>query len=175
MAHVTKNLTALTWVIYPLALVIGISPIVFFWVPEGTAFIEHDLLQLYGGTEQLLMWQKLSGFFVACLPAVFLLWALSYLLRLIKALKSGLWFAEHSETLCRQFGKALMWYVGAQILHRTLLVLILTATYPPGKHELHLSFSNNDLMTLVPAIFAMIFAHIVSLGRAQRDELKQII
>lgn len=175
MSNVTRSLTALTWVIYPLAFVIAISPILFFWIPEGTAFIEHDLLKHYGGTEQLLMWQKLLGFFVACMPAAFLLWALSYLLRLVNALKSGLWFAEQSENLCRQFGKALMWYVGAQILHRTLLVLVLTATYPPGKHELHLSFSNNDLMALVPAIFAMIFAHIVSLGRAQRDELKQII
>jgi len=175
MSNVNRSLTILPYIILPLALLLMTSPFMFFWAPEGFAFIEHDLLKQYGGTDQLLMWQKILGFFVTCLPAAFLLWALSYLMRLVNALKAGLWFDEQSEALCRSFGRALLWYVGTEIIHRTLLVLVLTATYPPGQHELHLSFSNNDLMALVPAIFAMIFAHLVSLGRAQRDELKQII
>lgn len=175
MSTVTRNLAALTYIIYVLALVIAVSPFLFFWGPDSWAFIEHDILEQYGGTSVLVMWQKILGFFVTCLPAALLLLALSYLHKLVNALKAGEWFDENSEFLCRRFGRALMWYVGAAIIHRTLLVLILTALYPPGKHELYLGFSNNDLMALVPAIFAMIFAHIVSLGREQREELKQII
>jgi len=175
VSTISRNLTALTYIIYTLALIIAVSPIVFFWFPESITFMEHDLLREYGGISKLEMWQKLLGFFVTSLPAALLLLALRYLLKLLNALKAELWFEENSERMCRRFGQALLWYVGAEILHRTLLVLVLTATYPPGQHELHLSFSNNDLMALVPAIFAMIFAHIVSLGRAQREELKQII
>lgn len=175
MSNITRSLTALTYIIYILAFFIAASPFMFFLAPPGSTFIENELLNQYGGIESLVIWQKLLGFFVTSLPAGFLLWALSYLLRLIKALRSGLWFEEISETLCRRFGRALIWYIGMEILHRTLLVLILTATYPAGKKVLHLSVSSNDLMTLLPAIFAIIFAHIVSLGRTQRDELEKIV
>jgi len=175
MANVSRSLTALTYVIWPLAFLIAASPFVFFWLPPDFAFAKHDLLNDYGGVEHLLIWQKILGFFVTYLPAAFLLWALSYLYRLVGALKSGEWFEEYSEILCHRFGRTLLWYVGVEIVHRTLLVLVLTGANPPGQKQLYLSFSNNDLMALVPAILALIFAHIVSLGRAQREELKQII
>lgn len=175
MANVSRSLTALTFVIFPLAFVIAAAPFIFFWLPPEIAFVSHELLDKHGGVNSLALWQKILGFFVTCLPAFFLLWALYSLKRLVSALKEGKWFEENSETLCRQFGSAMLWYVGAQILHRTLLVLVLTATNPPGERELTIALTNHDLIALLPAIFAMIFAHLVGLSRAQHEELKQIV
>jgi hypothetical protein len=175
MSNVSRSLTALLWIMYPLAVIIAVAPIIIFWVPDSLPYVKSDLLEEYGGLEHLLIWQKLLGFFVTSLPAALLLWAISHLLRLVRSLKAGQWFHKENEILCRRFGRAIMWFVLVNFFHRTLLVLILTATYPEGKKQLMFSLSSNDLMALVPAIFAVIFAHIVSLGRAQRDELKQIV
>jgi len=176
MSNIEKNLNALKWIIYILAVLIAASPIFLFWAPETSVlFFQNELLEQYGGVSILLPWQKILGFFVASLPAGFLLWALVSLSRLLTLLRGGQWFAESSEIQCRRFAHALLWYVDMQIIHRTLLVLILTATYPVGKKEIYLALSSDDLMTLVPAIFALIFAHIVHLARQQRDELLQIV
>lgn len=175
MSNVARSINILTWVIYLLIPIIMLSPVLFFWAPDGAVLLENDIIRQYGGIEELMMWQKLLGFFVTCLPAVFLLWSLKFLLQLLSALKKGLWFDEHSELLCRRFARTLLWYVAMNFVHRTLLVLVLTANYPPGEHHLAISISSNDLMVMVPAIFAAIFAHIVSLARAQNDELTQIV
>jgi len=175
VSNVVRSLVVLPYFIYLLAFFITAGPFAFFLPPESVDFFQYDLLNQYGGTGKLLTWQKLSGFFVAGIPALLLLLSMIYLLRLIAALKAGLWFDEYSELLCRRFGRALLWYVATSIVHRTLLVFILTATYPPGEHQFHVSFSNQDLMALVPAIFAMIFAHILGLARVQHEELQQIV
>jgi len=176
MSSVSRSLTALTWILYPLALLIMLAPLLLFWAPSNDyVTIDNDIIEAYGGLDALVQWQRIAGFFVTSLPSVALLWSIFLLLKLVKALKEGEWFSETSEKLCRRFGYAMLWYVAMEFIHRTLLVMVITATYPEGERHFSISLSSDDLIALVPAIFALIFAHMVSLGREQQNELKQII
>ncbi|MBL4837865.1 MAG: hypothetical protein JKY34_09825 [Kordiimonadaceae bacterium] len=176
MKSIATNLKALSWVIYLLLVIVGVSPFLHFVFPGfNSLFPPHELLTQYGGLERLEIWQQIGGFFVAAWPAALLCWALILILRLMALLKAGMWFDKRSETICSQFSRAMMWFVAAQVLHKTLLVLIFTATRPAGERILFLAFNLEDAFALLPAIFALIFAHIVSLARQQREELQQII
>lgn len=176
MGSVTKNLNALTWLIYLLLLIVGSSPFLYFlWPKTGGFFPPHEILAKYGGVDALLLWQQLLGFFVAALPVAILCWALILVLKLIKFLKAGLWFDKRCEALCRSFSKVMLWFVFFQFIHRTLLVLVITATNPPGQKQFMIAVSSEDIFALLPVVFALVFAHIISLAREQREELKQII
>ncbi len=176
MRSVNRNLKTLTWLIYLLLVIVGSSPFLYFLWPQTAAFFPpHEILTQYGGVDTLLLWQKILGFFVAALPVTILCWALLLALKLVNFLKAGLWFDERCETLCRSFSKVMLWFVLLQFIHRTLLVLVITATNPPGEKQLLISISTEDIFALVPVVFALIFAHIISLAREQREELKQIV
>lgn len=176
MRPVSKNLSALKWLIYLLILLVVSAPVFYFWWPESQAFFRpHEILADYGGVSQLERWQQILGFFVAFLPSAILCWALVLVLKLINLLQEGKWFDQASEALCRTFSKVMLWFVVIQFLHRTLLVLVITITNPPGERHLAVNFSSDDLFALVPVVFALVFAHIISLAREQRDELRQII
>jgi len=176
MSNIEKQLTLFKWVIYNIATIVALTPILLFWSPDSVQpFFQHELIEQFGGTVTLASWQKLLGFFVASLPAACMIWALSALLQLTRLLGEGLWFDMASEIQCRRFAKALLWFVAMEIIHRTLLVLVLTVTNPVGEKHLYVAVSSNDLMTLVPAILTLIFAHMVSLARAQQRELQQIV
>jgi len=176
MTSIVKKLTTLTWLIRFLILIIASAPFFYMWWPDNMAFFApHSLLHQYGGPSALAVWQQILGFFVIALPASLLCLALQQLLCLIHMLKKGRWFDEVSEMLCRKFSSAMIWFVVAQVLHRTLLVLVITATYPPGEKQLAFALSSDDLFAIIPAIFALIFAHIVNMARSQQSELNQIV
>ncbi len=176
MNPVSKNLIYLKWIIYLLILIVGSAPFFYFWWPESEAFFrQHEILSKYGGVSQLATWQQILGFFVAFLPSATLCWALVLVLELLNRLKAGQWFDEPTEKLCYTFSKVMLWFAIIQFLHRTILVLVITITNAPGDRHLAINFSSDDLFALVPVIFALIFAHIISLAREQRDELKQIV
>jgi len=176
MNSVSKNLTVLTWTIYLILVIVAVSPFLYFLWPQSAAYFPpNDILTSYGGADALVLWQKILGLFVAALPNAMLCWALILVLKLIRFLKAGMWFDESCEKLSRKFSKVMLWFVFFQFIHRTLLVLVVTATRPTGEKELVISFSSDDLFAIVPVIFALIFAHIISLAREQREELKQII
>jgi hypothetical protein len=176
MSNLNKQLNLLTGVILALMIIIVLSPGFYLWWPEDFAFYPpHELLENRGGTEALAIWQQALVFLLLEWPAVILCIGLWHLLALIGLIKKGQWFEQACEDHCRKFGRQMAWLILAQILHRTLIVLVITATYPAGKRELMLAFSSNDLFAALPALFALVFAHLVALGRAQREELKQIV
>lgn len=176
MRPVSKNLTTLKWFIYLLIVIIGSSPFLYFWWPESEAFFrQHEILTQYGGVSQLETWQQILGFFVTVMPAALLCWALFLVLKLIDLLQVGKWFDEVTEGLCRKFSKTLLWFAVLQFLHRTLLVLVITITNPPGERQLAINFSTDDVFAMVAVVFALIFAHFIALAREHRDELKQIV
>ncbi|MFC3053193.1 DUF2975 domain-containing protein [Kordiimonas pumila] len=176
MSTTKQNLKAMRWIIYLLLLVVISSPIIYFGPQSDYTFIaQHEILADYGGLSALTQWQKIAGFAVVALPALILAGALVYLLRLITMIENNAWLSEACESACQKFGQAMIWFVVTQFLHRTVLILIITATYPEGQKELSISISSHDIFALLPAIFAFVFAHIVHVARQQQEELDQII
>lgn len=177
MADVTRNLNLLKLVIIGIGVII-VATHVWYWAwPESFAYISSgdELISKRGGIEPLETWQRVLGFAVNFLPKAFLVYALVCLFKLTSLLLSGQWFDLASQLLCRRVGRILLVYILLEILQRTLLILVITATYPAGKKELLIELSSRDLAMLVPALLALIFSHMIHLARLQRDELSEII
>lgn len=176
MSNLKKQLNLLTGIILVLMAIIALAPGFYLWFPEEFAFYPPlDILEDHGGSEALLWWQHILMFGVLEWPALLLCMALWQLLGLVNCIKKDLWFNEVCENHCRKFGSLMAWFILAQVLHRTIAVLVITATNPPGEKVLLLQFSSSDLFAAVPALFALVFAQLVSLARAQREELNEIV
>lgn len=177
MADIQRNIGILRVIVWATIAMVLAGQLWFWLAPESFELISatHPIISDYGGIERLNTMQRVLGFFVTLLPKAALVWAMILLLQLTRALKAGQWFDTRSEKLCNRIGRWLVIYVGLTILHRTLLVLVITMTNPVGERQLAFSLSTDDLMALVPALLAMIIGHMVKLARAQRDELNEII
>jgi len=171
------SLTLLKWIIW-LSMTLIIAFNIWIWVdPEVLQHLgaERRLLDNYGGIENFVLWQRIAGFAADALPAGLLVAALAFLLVLIRQLEAGNWFEEASEHALERVGHFMLWYLLASFLNDTFLVLIATATNPPGQRALAISLSSDTLLGLVPALMALVIARMVRLAREQRDELNQII
>ncbi|SDE17622.1 MULTISPECIES: DUF2975 domain-containing protein [Kordiimonas] len=171
------SLTLLKWIIwFSITLIITFN--VWIWVdPSALSHLgaEKRLIDNYGGISGMVLWQRIAGFVVDALPAGLLIAALASLIGLIRQLEAGNWFAEASERALARVGHLMLWYLLASFLNDTLLVLIATATNPPGERALAISLSSDTVLGLVPALMALVIARMVRLAREQRDELNQIV
>ncbi|WP_262691187.1 hypothetical protein [Kordiimonas aestuarii] len=170
------SLIALRWLIY-ISIIVVIVPILWMWAsPETFRHVGGDLLvEKYGGFERLSWWQHLLGLTITLIPAVLFSLALLCLLPLIRLAERGDWFNAVSEQYCARAGKLLLWHALASWLSQTALVLVMTATNAPGKRALMISFESGDLLGLIPALMALAIAHMMRVGRAQREELNEIV
>jgi len=176
MSNLKRQLNLLTGIILILMIVIALAPGFYLWWPADFAFYPpHELLEQHGGTEALEVWRQALVFLLLEWPAVILCLALWHLLALVRLLKKEQWFDKTCEQHCKSFGRLMAWFILAQVLHRTLIVLAITFTNAPGERQLMLSFSSNDLFAALPALFALVFAQFVAIGRAQREELNEIV
>lgn len=177
MATVSRNLLMLQLVIGALALMITVAHFWFWFDPESFAKLAapDPIIEAYGGMEALTSHKRLLVVLISAVPNLALLWALFHLYRLTVILSGGRWFDEDSEIGCRRVGRWLLIYVGLSIISRTAMIWALTYDNPPGERHIAISFSNHDLMALVPALLALVIGHMVKLARAQRDELREII
>ncbi|MFC4347603.1 DUF2975 domain-containing protein [Kordiimonas lipolytica] len=171
------SLTLLKWIIW-LSIVLIATFTVWIWAdPAMLTHIgaEQKVLEEYGGIEGFVLWQRIAGFIADALPAGLLIAALAFLLRLIWQLEAGNWFDEASERSLEHVGHFMLWYLLASFFNDTFLVLIATATNPPGERALAISLSSDTILGLVPALMALVIARMIRLAREQRDELNQII
>jgi len=171
-----NSLTVLKWVIY-VSFLGALVPVIWKWTDPASfsVFNKDDIVEAYGGYARLALWQRFAGFSVNALPQACLAYALYCLWRLIQQLEAGDWFGQKNESFWRAIGQAMLWYAVANWLGETLLILVLTATNGPGHRELTVSISNYDVLGLIPALMAFVIARMVSLARAQRDELNEIV
>lgn len=177
MANIEKKLRLLRVVIGTLIVLI-ISSHVWLWAwPETFALVSsgNPIVANHGGMDRLSLLQRLGGFSVTLLPNLVLILVLWNLHRLTHLLSAGHWFDQPCEMIFRKVGKLLFWYIGLNIMQRTLLVLVLTATNPPGEKQFAVQFSSNDVAMLMPALLALIISHMIHLARAQQEELKEIV
>ena len=170
------SLIALRWLIY-ISIIVVIVPILWMWTsPETFLHVGGNLLiEKYGGFERLNWWQQLLGLTITLIPAVLFSLALVCLLPLIRLAEQGDWFNAVAEQYCVRAGKLLLWHALANWLSQTALVLVMTATNPPGQRALMISFKSDDLLSLIPALMALAIAHMMRVGRAQREELNEIV
>ncbi len=177
MADIEKKLSLLRIVIATLMLIIVASHIWLWAWPESFGYFSagNILVESRGGMDNLETWQRTLGFVVNFLPKVFLLLVLISLYRLTRLLSSGQWFDIACEVLCQRVGRFLFAYIIANIIQRTILVLVITATYPKGEKELAIEFGSQDVAMLMPALLSLIIGHMIQLARAQRDELNEIV
>lgn len=171
-----RSLVAFRWVIYVSILAVFL-PIAWMWADPATFRLVSDtrLVDQFGGFDRLMLWQRIAGFIVTGLPAVIFAWALICLLPLIRMAERGDWFNAASERYCFRAGKLLLWHALVRWLSETALVLVLTATNAPGERSLMISVGSDDLVSLIPALMALCIAHMMRIGRAQRDELDEIV
>ncbi len=177
MTKIDRNIRILkSIVIIMIVLMLG-GQFWYWFAPFSSDFVEtsHPIISQYGGLESLDPQQSALGFLITLAPKLALVWAMILLLKLSNALIAGKWFDQDSENHCTQIGRWLIIFVGLTILHRTLLVLLLTMNNPEGEHHFSVSVSTNDLMTLVPALLCLIIGHMVRIARSQRDELNEIV
>lgn len=177
MTSVERNIKILKGVVIFAALIILVAHFWFWLDPQsfGAISAKHEIISEYGGVEALDKYQQILGFAITAVPKIALLWALALLVRLANILSAGNWFGRECEDCCVSIGRWLVLFVVLSVLHRTLLVLVITMHYPPGERLLAFFISNDDLMTIVPALLALIIGHMVRLARAQRDELNEIV
>lgn len=177
MANISRSIKFLRVIVITTVVLLLASQFWFWASPYTFDFIslEHPILDEYGGIEALNTKQKIMGFVITSIPMVTLLWSLVLLLKLTKILAAGRWFDKSCEDYCARVGRWLVIYVVLSVLHRTALVSAITMDNPPGERHFNISFSTDDLMALVPAIFALIIGHMVRLARKQQDELNEII
>jgi len=177
MANISRSIKFLRIVVISTITLLSISQFWFWLAPYSFEFISFDypLLDEIGGIKALNGKQKLLGFFITAIPMATLIWSLILLMKLTKILAAGKWFDKLCEDYCNQVGRWLVIYVILNILHRTVLVTAVTMDNPPGARHFTISFSTDDLMALVPAIFALIIGHMVRLAREKQDELNEII
>ena len=176
MSNLKRQLNLLTGIILMLMIIIALAPGFYLWWPEDFAFYPpHEILEDHGGTEALALWQQTLVFMLLEWPAILLCMGLWHLLALIGLLRKEQWFDEACEHHCKRFGRLMAWFILAQVMHRTLIVLAITITNAPGERQLTLAISSNDLFAALPALFALVFAQLVAHGRAQREELSEIV
>lgn len=170
------SLVAFRWVIY-LSVLVVILPILWMWLdPASFSYISHNpTVEQFGGFARLEPWQRLAGFAITLLPASIFAWALVCLLPLIRMAERGDWFNEASERYCFRAGKLLLWHALARWLSDTALVLVITLTNPPGQRALMVNFGSDDFLSLIPALMALCIAQMMRVGRAQREELNEIV
>lgn len=177
MAGISRSILFLRIVIGALVLMVTVAHFWFWLDPASFAKIGsmNPIIERFGGPENFDTRERWLGFFITALPEAALIWAMYLLFQLTRILSAGNWFDEASEICCRRIGRWLVIYVGLSILHRSLLSIALTYADGPGERQLAISFSNHDLMALVPALLAVVIGHMIKLARAQRDELREII
>ncbi|TNE65544.1 MAG: hypothetical protein EP335_05265 [Alphaproteobacteria bacterium] len=171
-----SNISLLRVVIIISLIGVIVAP-VWMWLDPASfvKFGTDDVIMRYGGFERLVPWQYAAGFVVTALPQALLAWSLCLIWRLTSLVDAGRWFDDASESVWRTSGKVMLWYVLANWLSPTALILVLTATLGPGKRELALSIQSQDFLGLIPALMALVIARMVALARAQRDELNEIV
>lgn len=177
MASIERKLTFLRLTILAAVTLLIIAPI-WFWVsPDSFGYVSSGdpIVQAYGGIDRLNNTQRVAGYLVTMIPISLIIWSLVLLYKLTRLLAAGQWFEQPCERIFNRIGILLLIYSIASILRRTLLVLVLTITNPPGERMLSIQIDGSDLGTIVPALMALVIAHMVQLARAQRDELNQII
>jgi hypothetical protein len=171
-----RSLVAFRWVIYLSILVVSI-PIFWMWLdPASFSYVNSSpVVENFGGFERLVLWQRLAGFAITFVPAAIFAWALICLLPLIRMAERGDWFNEASEQYCFRAGRLLLWHALARWLSETALVLVITATNEPGQRALVINFGSDDFLSLIPALMALCIAQMMRVGRAQREELNEIV
>jgi|GEM_PF-1379286 len=167
----------LRWIIHLSIFVIALFTFWRWLHPDSLRVISGriELIDTYGGMERLALWQKVAGFTIDAIPAALLIWALFQLLFVLRLMREEIWFDERTEKSFTIAGRSMLWFVLASWLNETLLVLIMTANNPPGERMLVVSASSNELLSLVPALMALVIARMIRLAREQREELNQII
>ncbi|WP_417458789.1 hypothetical protein [Kordiimonas sp.] len=170
------SLIALRWLIY-ISIIVVIAPILWMWLdPNSYSYLDTNVLvEKYGGFERLEPWQRVLGFIVTLIPGLLFSMALWSLLPLIRSAESGNWFNISSEHYCIKAGKLLLWHAFANWISQTLLVLVLTANNSPGERILMMAVRSGDLLGLIPALMALAIAHMMRVGREQREELNEIV
>lgn len=170
------SLIALRWLIY-VSIIVVIAPVIWMWLdPNSYNYLDRNILvEQYGGFQALAWWQRLLGFLVTLVPGLLFSTALFSLLPLIRSAESGNWFDSASERHCIRAGKLLLWHAFASWISQTLLVIILTSSNEAGERALMISVRSDDLLGLIPALMALAIAHMMRVGRQQREELNEII
>ncbi|WP_417451969.1 DUF2975 domain-containing protein [Kordiimonas sp.] len=170
------SLIAFRWVIY-LSVIVVIAPVLWMWAdPASFTYISKNaLVEQYGGFGRLLPWQRMAGLIVTLVPALIFAWALVCLLPLIGMAERGDWFNAASERYCFRAGRLLLWHALVRWLSDTALVLVITLNNQPGERALMISFGSEDLLSLIPALMALCIAQMMRVGRAQREELNEIV
>lgn len=177
MTSINRSIRILKSIIYVSIALILAAQVLYWVVPFSSEYIEasHPIIDRYASLEELDSTQKVLGFIIALVPKVALVWAFILLLKLCNSFSNGDWFNKESERHCDQIGRWMIVYVILAIVHRTLLVYVVTMNNPVGEREFSISVSTNDLMALLPALLAFIIGHMVGVARRQRDELNEII
>lgn len=170
------SLIALRWLIY-VSIIVVIAPILWMWLdPNSYSYLNTNVLvERFGGFEGLVWWQRILGFLITLIPGLLFTTALCALLPLIRSAESGNWFDASSERYCIRAGKLLLWHAFANWISQTLLVIVLTSSNASGERVLMLSVRSDDLLGLIPALMALAIAHMMRVGREQREELNEIV
>jgi hypothetical protein len=177
MAKIERKLAFLRVTIITVVTLVIITPM-WFWVsPDSFQYISagDHIVEKFGGIERLNQAQRIGGYLATMIPISLLIWTLVLLYRLTIYLAAGQWFDQPCERIFNKIGTLLLLQAATSILSRTLLVLILTITNPPGERALYIGIESSDITTLVPALLSLVIAHMMQMARAQRDELNQII
>ncbi len=177
MKNVTRNIFILRFIVSVLIAIVLILP-TWYWVsPETLSFTGQTIaiVDEYGGMHKLTVAQKIGGYMATMLPNTILVAALVILLKILKRLSNSQWFEEANERDWATVGYLMLGYVGAEIIHHTLLGLILTINNPVGERVLYIGFDSGDFKALVPALLALVISYMVSIARRQRDELNEIV
>jgi hypothetical protein len=127
--------------------------------------VDHDLPAL----------TRFLAYLCDLLPLGVIIYALMRLKTLFMLYERGYIFTEENVQCFRSLGRALIVWVGCDIVNRTLLGIVLTLDNPPGKRMLVIGLDGGDCTGTFVGIAVLIISWVMDEARKMQEEQALII
>lgn len=159
------------WLIFCLPVVYGL-----FWtffnqlygmgpLPPLPVRVDHDLPVL----------TRVLAFLVDMIPMGVILYGLRKLEGLFRLYEKGMIFTEQNVQYFRSLGRALIVWVGCDVVRNSLLSIVLTLDNPPGHRVVTVGLGSADFAAVFVGIVVLIISWVMDEGRKIQEDQALIV
>jgi hypothetical protein len=115
------------------------------------------------------------GFLISCIPLSITMLILYYLVKLFKLYEQAQIFTSANVKYIRNIGWIMLLNQIIRPIYEAMFTAALTFQNPHGHRFISISFTNNNLTTLIIALFIILISWVMAEGCKLNDEQKYII
>jgi hypothetical protein len=127
--------------------------------------VDHDLPRL----------TRFLAFWVDMIPAAVIIYGLRKLEGLFRLYEQGIIFTAQNVKYFHSLGRALLVWVGCDVVRNSLLSIVLTLDNPPGHRVITVGFGSADGAALFVGIVVLIISWVMDEGRKIQEEQALIV